>query len=200
MSESTYAAVDRTNESVVEIVKSVEMNTLEVEKIATTGVAELERFNENWNKLNSIKDENHRIMETTNSLNSNMKSLKEMLGEINFIVNSVNDIAEQTNLLALNASIEAARAGEQGRGFAVVADEIRKLAENTKEQLERMNTFTEEIKQESDKSIDSVKITTDAIEGLNEDYDKITDSFEESKDLFQPSYPVYKALLPLWKN
>jgi len=182
LSESTYSAVDRTNESVVEIVKSVEMNTLEVEKIATTGVSELERFNENWNKLNNIKEENHRIMETTNSLNSNMKSLKEMLGEINFIVNSVNDIAEQTNLLALNASIEAARAGEQGRGFAVVADEIRKLAENTKEQLERMNTFTEEIKQESDKSIDSVKITTDAIENLNEDYDKITDSFEESKD------------------
>lgn len=182
LSHNTYSAVETTNQSVIEIVNAVEHNTKEVEKIASTGIDMLDTFNDNWDKLNSIKDENHRIMDIANSLDTNMKSLKGMLDEINFIVSSVNSIAEQTNLLALNASIEAARAGEHGRGFAVVADEIRKLAENTKEQLDRMNTFTLEIDNESQKSIDSVMTTKDSIESLNVEYDEITNSFEESKD------------------
>lgn len=96
--------------------------------------------------------------------------VSQKTGNLLPIVETIGEIADQTNLLALNAAIEAARAGEQGRGFAVVADEIRKLADKTNQELEKIRPFvddvislvnlqTEETAKVTEQSADSQKLT-----------------------------------------
>ena len=82
-----------------------------------------------FGQLEETFEESKKVQTTMNKVNAEAKRINEIVGII-------KGVANQTNLLALNASIEAARAGEHGRGFAVVADEIKKLADNTKEQVE----------------------------------------------------------------
>lgn len=68
-----------------------------------------------------------------------------VVNDIHVLSESIMQITSQTNLLALNAAIEAARAGEAGKGFSVVADEIRKLAEQSKDTVIRIQDVTQHV-------------------------------------------------------
>jgi len=109
-------------------------------------------------------------------------ALNTSVGEMNTILNSIEQIAEQTNLLSLNASIEAARAGEAGRGFSVVASEIRNLAENTKASVGRISDIISQVQKGVVRMTDKMQEGLDQLERGNEMADSTRKSFQEIQD------------------
>lgn len=143
------------------------------------GVASLtsdgkELMNSSINQMNTINQIVDQAVEQ-------VVSLDKRTGEINNLVEVIQDIAAQTNLLALNAAIEAARAGESGRGFAVVADEVRKLAEQVANSIVDIKQIVEGIKDEShlvvtalENGYSQVEIGTTHINSTGKTFDEIT--------------------------
>ncbi|MGA1410242.1 MAG: CHASE3 domain-containing protein, partial [Prochlorotrichaceae cyanobacterium] len=83
--------------------------------------------------------------------------LSEQTSQIGSISGLVSDLANQTNMLALNAAVEAVRAGEHGKGFTVVSAEIRKLADQSKQSADKINTLVSDIQN----AINSTVMATD---------------------------------------
>lgn len=79
-------------------------------------------------------------------LNTSIDEVIASTGKISEVLDFIKEIANQTKMLGLNAAIEAARAGEFGRGFGVVADEIRRLSDESKTTVVKIEGFTNEIK------------------------------------------------------
>jgi len=100
---------------------------------------------EGLNILNTLKVSFNKNETVTSEAVTNIEDLAGKSNEIGQIVTLIQGITDEINLLALNTAIEAARAGEQGRGFAVVAGEVGKLADQSGNAADTIQSLVNEI-------------------------------------------------------
>lgn len=145
-------------------------------------------------RADNVKTESSNAIEKTNSIYSNMereilRSIEEgnVVEEIKIMTDTIANISAQTNLLALNAAIEAARAGEQGKGFAVVAEEVRKLAEQSANEVANVKQTIEKVqyafKNLSKNSNQLLKFMNDKVEPQFKAFLEIGEKYENDGNL-----------------
>lgn len=125
------------------------------------------------------------IREVSTEISNTISELGKLSSEIETIADLIKNIAGQTNLLALNAAIEAARAGEHGKGFAVVAEEVKKLAEQSAEATDKINSMIKEIQQETNIAVNTMNVASSEVDQgvtvINDAGDKLVNIIEQIK-------------------
>lgn len=144
-------------DKMVDFLKPSILSISDVAKILAASAQEMasssEEVNASSEEMSSVSQQISKGAQTQSEyLNSSMKQMEdiqkqfsEKIGGIKVASDLIESISTQVNMLALNASIEAARAGEYGRGFAVVADNIRRLADDAKSSVDKVNLIIEDL-------------------------------------------------------
>ena len=187
LSESNVAIVQETNASMTQVNETVVQAATTLNELSGHSEELLVRNNNGLKQIMEVTQLKEEVMEQSEKMKVQIEKLVEMTRSIYEIVGGVSKIADQTNLLALNASIEAARAGEHGRGFAVVADEIRKLADDTKTNLDNMNSFVRDIQTTAHEGIASMDNTLKSTENMSDQIDNVTVTINENVQMLNNS-------------
>ncbi|AOR23573.1 heme NO-binding domain-containing protein [Clostridium taeniosporum] len=178
--QNTDNAVQALNEniqSLKNIVEKENTNKLQLEDA-------VEKINNSYENVDNTSENILKSLDTFNEVKDKSTRLEGKAKDITSIVSIVSGISEQTNLLALNASIEAARAGEQGKGFAVVAESIRKLAEQSKDAVQEINSNLKQFVEEIKSLVDDIEIQYDLLEKQTDSLGVVRNiSFEANKSV-----------------
>lgn len=143
------------------VIGSIAVGTsLDIENQISSMSENINNAVENINtSIMGLADSAEHIRSSEEKLRTNINEINEVTTEIGKVLTQTKRIAKQTNLLGLNAAIEASRAGVYGAGFGVVADEIRKLAIESMEIAQNIDSLLIQIHQSN---IDTLKSSDQA--------------------------------------
>ncbi|MGK5095246.1 methyl-accepting chemotaxis protein [Deltaproteobacteria bacterium TL4] len=148
------AAIEQTSASMRQIQSGIEMTANYAKGADRLSIEAGEESKESSKVVQQMQDSMQRIHDTATQINNS--------------ISAISEIANQTNLLSLNAAIEAAKAGEQGKGFAVVADEVRRLAENSANVTQEIQSLIQESNQRIGEGQDSVKLVDSSLSRISQ--------------------------------
>jgi methyl-accepting chemotaxis protein len=174
----TNEAVESIN-VVAELVRHV---SNEVGNIATESkkVAQSARLGQEGTQ--DVASEMAKIYDMTKEVTRVIEELDHSAVEISSFTTVIQNIAEQTTLLALNAAIEAARAGEHGIGFGVVAAETGKLADQTKQAVQMIESLINKMSRRSRQVVQTMANGMKVVESGKTLTGKATTTFENIFD------------------
>jgi len=158
--ETQFTAIQQSSSATEQIMSSVK---------SVAGIAQ-NRLSGMESLVNLIQSGGEKVRLTSEIVQQIQETANDMVEMIDLI----NNISTQTNLLSMNAAIEAAHAGDSGKGFAVVAEEIRKLAEDTGENAQRIGEGLKSTIDKIHKATDAGKESETALSTINQEVDQFS--------------------------
>lgn len=134
-------------------VKKVQESAAVLNRLSDTGHQQVNLLSANLTQVNVLSDQSQ---QTTQNLETEIQ-------EVTHVLQDINRIAQQTKLLSFNAAIETARIGEQAAGFRVVTDEMQKLAEQTKQLTQSIESALHAINAEAGLVLSSSEATKETL-------------------------------------
>lgn len=188
----TCMEVDSNVQSVADDIENVSSHTANCREMVHESAQEMTKASEHMEKAQqNMLDTFGELRETLQKYLEDAKSVVQ----IDEMSSSILDIAEQTNLLSLNASIEAARAGEAGKGFAVVASEISKLAQDSRKNVEKIQSVTSLVQQSVLGLIDSANRLLHFVDSdVNQDYGTMIEHMRQNAERMQDFASIMEEL------